>query len=556
MKRVIAYLRVSTEQQDTERQLNQIKNYCFDNDYSIVKVIEDKVTGTISNREGLIELLRCNSSVADMVIVSEQSRFSREKNIMSVLSSITNVLYNGLDLMFLDNPNKVYVAFQDLDINELLLLIMGAYASNIEKDKIIYRLKSGKDAIFEKDCFAQVDNNAVPFGFKSIPNPLYNGIDKISKNIIVKNDVEVIVIKEIFDLYVNHNLSLNKICIYLKSKGYNFVPSVLKSIMENKIYKGERWRKGKLIHYIEPIIEPELFNMVSIKAKENILIKDNSTKYINPYKGIIKCRCGSSMYIAEGNNNILRYACFAQAKKNYKECNNTAIGKDIINKVVNNALKRTSTFELFNEKNNEHIEQLNRQIEVNKEIIKSKYIIASEIENKINNTINAISETDIKQLRDSLTIKYNTLNEELLNINSEIKTLSSTIDEINNRITSLNMNNIAYKEYTETELKDIAIKIFDSIVYYSFNSLKGCIQLNFKNGISMLYAIRKNGGKRVDEMILSLPDSFTFNIEYNKIQVEVMKPDIMSFSFNNFECRYYDFNELLMSFDYNDWIIN
>ena len=72
----------------------------------------------------------------------------------------------------------------------------------------------------------------------------------------------------------------------------------------------------------------------------------------------------------------------------------------------------------------------------------------------------------------------------------------------------------------------------------------------------MLYAIRKNGGKRVDEMILSLPDSFTFNIEYNKIQVEVMKPDIMSFSFNNFECRYYDFNELLMSFDYNDWIIN
>ena len=133
--------------------------------------------------------------------------------------------------------------------------------------------------------------------------------------------------------------------------------------------------------------------------------------------------------------------------------------------------------------------------------------IASEIENKINNTINAISETDIKQLRDSLTIKYNTLNEELLNINSEIKTLSSTIDEINNRITSLNMNNIAYKEYTETELKDIAIKIFDSIVYYSFNSLKGCIQLNFKNGISMLYAIRKNGGKRVDEMILSLPDS-------------------------------------------------
>ena len=187
--------------------------------------------------------------------------------------------------------------------------------------------------------------------------------------------------------------------------------------------------------------------------------------------------------------------------------------------VVNSAIKRTTTFDLYNEKSNEQIEYLNRQIEVNKDIIKSKYDIASDIENKITNTINAISETDTKQLRDSLMIKYNSLNNELLNINTEITTLSSSIDEINNRITSLNMSSLSYKEYSESELKNIVFKIFDNIIYYSFNPLKGCVKLNFKNGISMLYAIRKKGCKSMDELILGLPDSCTFNTDLNKIQL-------------------------------------
>ena len=82
---------------------------------------------------------------------------SRESNILKVLVNISNVLDNGLDLMFLDDNTKVFKAYTELDEITLITLIIGAKAANAEKDKIKYRMISGKDAIFEKDIYASID---------------------------------------------------------------------------------------------------------------------------------------------------------------------------------------------------------------------------------------------------------------------------------------------------------------------------------------------------------------------------------------------------------------
>lgn len=67
---------------------NLIKEYCTDRGYELTKIISEKVSGIKKNRQSISELLSMDSSVADMVVVSELSRISRQKELMSVLYTI------------------------------------------------------------------------------------------------------------------------------------------------------------------------------------------------------------------------------------------------------------------------------------------------------------------------------------------------------------------------------------------------------------------------------------------------------------------------------------
>ena len=52
MKRVIGYIRVSTDNQDLERQRVLIRKYCENKGYSLLRIEEDyAISGTVSNRK-------------------------------------------------------------------------------------------------------------------------------------------------------------------------------------------------------------------------------------------------------------------------------------------------------------------------------------------------------------------------------------------------------------------------------------------------------------------------------------------------------------------------
>lgn len=106
-KRVMGYARVSTEKQDLERQILLIKEYCIKQFYLLVDIISEKVSGAKKDRESISRLREVDNDTADMVVVSELSRLSREKDIMNLLSLVNDLLENGLDVLFLDNPNKI-----------------------------------------------------------------------------------------------------------------------------------------------------------------------------------------------------------------------------------------------------------------------------------------------------------------------------------------------------------------------------------------------------------------------------------------------------------------
>ena len=144
MKRGIAYLRVSTELQDIERQKKLIDDYSKKNGIEVVKWIQEKESGYKSNRIGLLELMQCNNDMADIVIVADMSRFSRQDDLIQVVFNIATVLQNRLDLVFINKPDKVYKADQQLSMTDTIMLIVEAYSSAVERTRIVERLTTQK----------------------------------------------------------------------------------------------------------------------------------------------------------------------------------------------------------------------------------------------------------------------------------------------------------------------------------------------------------------------------------------------------------------------------
>lgn len=71
------YCRVSTEKQETERQLRDLRDYCKRNDYEIVEEFKENISATKSKiqRQHLIDAVR--KSKAKYFIADDISRFSR-----------------------------------------------------------------------------------------------------------------------------------------------------------------------------------------------------------------------------------------------------------------------------------------------------------------------------------------------------------------------------------------------------------------------------------------------------------------------------------------------
>lgn len=77
MKKAFIYCRVSTDKQETERQIKDLTNYCLNNGFEIVGKLEEEISATksIKAREHLTKLVQ--DSKADYFIAQDISRFSR-----------------------------------------------------------------------------------------------------------------------------------------------------------------------------------------------------------------------------------------------------------------------------------------------------------------------------------------------------------------------------------------------------------------------------------------------------------------------------------------------
>ena len=140
----VIYARVSTNSQDYDRQLNDLREHANHMGYEIVKEFAEKISGAkkVAEREALTELLSfVEAKHIDKVLIYECSRLSRRVadfvNIVDRLNELHTSLYihqNGLETLQADGkPNPI----------AQLVIGMLAQFNSMERSLIRSRMESG-----------------------------------------------------------------------------------------------------------------------------------------------------------------------------------------------------------------------------------------------------------------------------------------------------------------------------------------------------------------------------------------------------------------------------
>ena len=142
--KVVIYARVSTSTQDYTRQITELRNYAWKQNYKIVKEFSEKISGgkKIEERAAIKELLDfVKSNNVEKVLVYECSRLSRRQlDFLYIIEQLTEarvslyILQNGLETLLPDGrPNP---------IANLCFGIIAEF-NNLEKKLIRARMASG-----------------------------------------------------------------------------------------------------------------------------------------------------------------------------------------------------------------------------------------------------------------------------------------------------------------------------------------------------------------------------------------------------------------------------
>ena len=144
MKKVVSYTRVSTQGQEYERQLTELRDYAARMNYEVVEEFSEKVSGAkrVEEREALMSLLSyVEAHKVDKVLIYECSRLSRRAiDFLTVIEHLSSlkvsvyILQNGLETLM-----------EDGSVNPIASLVLGIIGqfNSMERSLIRSRMESG-----------------------------------------------------------------------------------------------------------------------------------------------------------------------------------------------------------------------------------------------------------------------------------------------------------------------------------------------------------------------------------------------------------------------------
>lgn len=572
MKRAIGYSRVSTEKQDLVRQEKLISEYCDSHDYILVDIIEEKVSGAKNevDREGLMKLLSLQGNEADTIIVAELSRLSREDDTLDVLNKVNSLLQKGFNVVFLDNEDKVYTAYSNLSLFDIIRLGVEAEYSAGERKKITMRMKTGKYPKIQDNPYMYAGGTA-PYGFDIIDNPEFAGQknNRPAKSIMVANDVEMENVRLIYS-WILDGMTVRDAAKKANEMGFitrenkPFCQTSIAKIIKNPIYNGRRRFKGFNLE-TEKIISDADWNLAQERLQKNRLYKGHGNKHFNPLKGIIFCPCGYGMMLHQMNSirdgAYLTLHCCVRNRPEYgHKCKNSGIKAGVVFDAVWKCVKSVILEKEYKNKSNEQVKSYERIIAtLKKQILDTNNTIKNLIADRDKipdillrlSNMNSVSE----HLIDTYNNKYTEFDKRIIEnekkkelLNQEISVYQQKIRDIKRVAIRQELDNL-----DDIAKADIYKRVLSRVVYYSENQFSGFIVISFKNGIETI-VITTGAKKRI---VAQLPSTFKFDKEKKKIVVEIIeKPhSVTDFTFQPSQYKEYSIKELKDAFSVEEWRI-
>lgn len=152
MKKTYAYARVSTKEQNLDRQIEAIHAYCKENDIKLDErdLINDKQSGKDFNREGYLTLKNSLLRDGDTLIIKELDRLGRDMTMIK--EEWQDLLKKGVSIIVIDTPILNTVGKTDLEktlISNIVFELL-SYMAEKERVKIRQRQEEGISAAKSK----------------------------------------------------------------------------------------------------------------------------------------------------------------------------------------------------------------------------------------------------------------------------------------------------------------------------------------------------------------------------------------------------------------------
>lgn len=234
MKRCIIFIRVSTIQQDYERQRIELIKYAESkgyNDYIVIAHKESAIKLKEQERQGIEELkdiIKRDSSI-DSIFIWEISRLARREDVLHNIK--TFFIENKINLYIWDKRYQLLNDDGSVNSETELLFTLYSYFASQEMKLKIERSKSGKTRLKKEG--------------KYVGGKLLFGFTTTKDNIIIPNEEELNIVKWIFDTYLNTDISLRQLGIECQRRGIiktdnkRSAASWLKFMVTNYGYCGE-----------------------------------------------------------------------------------------------------------------------------------------------------------------------------------------------------------------------------------------------------------------------------------------------------------------------------
>lgn len=297
MEKAVIYVRVSTLEQNSDRQISDLNAYSKQLKYQVVKEFTDSISGFkkgFDDREGFNSMIEyVEKHKIKHILVSELSRISRQyiQTVTFIHECSTNLINIHIQKENLSTLNP------DGTINAMVQMMVGLLSSiaSQESSTLSFRVKSGKkhEALKGNSYHGQL------FGY-----------DKKNGKPVV-NEEKAIIVRKMFDMLLQ-GFGCRKIANFLnETTSFKVWSSAsVHSIVTNPFFMGKRRFQDFTID-VEPIVSAQTFNTAQSFIKSRFRFVSDS-KHVNPFASFIHCKCGATfVQTIIPSNRINLYKCSA-----------------------------------------------------------------------------------------------------------------------------------------------------------------------------------------------------------------------------------------------------